>query len=224
MEEILASIRRIISDDDTGKAAKPAEPPALAKVPPVTRAQPTTSAASNSQDDIDAMLADLNSRSQSLPSMAAPTAEPAPPAPTASEVLELGEGMAAPPAPPAHFRGLDPDSDLVFADQPAPAPPEPPAHSLDEERRPFTPAPERALVSNTTEVKVDHAFNALANTVLGTHMRTLEDLVQEMLRPMLKGWLDDNLPSLVERIVRDEIERVSRGSLTARQAPPHPQR
>ncbi len=41
--------------------------------------------------------------------------------------------------------------------------------------------------------------------------RTLEDLVKEMLRPMLKSWLDDNLPGLVERIVKAEIERVSRG-------------
>jgi cell pole-organizing protein PopZ len=32
-----------------------------------------------------------------------------------------------------------------------------------------------------------------------------------MLRPMLKVWLDDNLPGLVERLVRAEIERVSRG-------------
>ena len=38
-----------------------------------------------------------------------------------------------------------------------------------------------------------------------------EDLVKEMLRPMLKSWLDDNLPGLVDRIVRAEIERVSRG-------------
>ena len=48
-------------------------------------------------------------------------------------------------------------------------------------------------------------------TVLGNNARTLEDLVKEMLRPMLKSWLDDNLPGLVERIVRAEIERVSRG-------------
>ena len=48
-------------------------------------------------------------------------------------------------------------------------------------------------------------------TVLSNNARTLEDLVKEMLRPMLKAWLDDNLPGLVERIVRAEIERVSRG-------------
>jgi cell pole-organizing protein PopZ len=41
--------------------------------------------------------------------------------------------------------------------------------------------------------------------------RTVDELVREMLRPMLKAWLDDNLPSLVERLVRSEIERVSRG-------------
>ena len=55
------------------------------------------------------------------------------------------------------------------------------------------------------------AFNTLAHTVLSNNARTLEDLVKEMLRPMLKSWLDDNLPGLVERIVKAEIERVSRG-------------
>lgn len=55
------------------------------------------------------------------------------------------------------------------------------------------------------------AFNALAQTVLVQNARTLEDLVREMLRPMLKTWLDDNLPGLVERLVRSEIERVARG-------------
>ena len=67
------------------------------------------------------------------------------------------------------------------------------------------------MLSNTTAAAVDNAFNSLANTILGNNARTLEDLVKDMLRPMLKAWLDDNLPGLVERIVRAEIERVSRG-------------
>ena len=67
------------------------------------------------------------------------------------------------------------------------------------------------MISGATMSAVDSAFNSLAHTVLGNNARTLEDLVKEMLRPMLKGWLDDNLPSMVERIVRAEIERVSRG-------------
>jgi cell pole-organizing protein PopZ len=70
---------------------------------------------------------------------------------------------------------------------------------------------EPTLVSAATSAAVDSAFNTLAQTVLVQNGRTLEDLVREMLRPLLKSWLDDNLPGLVERLVRAEIERVSRG-------------
>jgi cell pole-organizing protein PopZ len=67
------------------------------------------------------------------------------------------------------------------------------------------------LLSSLTSTAVDSAFNTLAHTVLVHNARTLEDLVREMLRPLLKNWLDDNLPGMVERLVRAEIERVSRG-------------
>jgi uncharacterized protein len=56
---------------------------------------------------------------------------------------------------------------------------------------------------------VHSAWDALAQSVLIENVRTLQDLVQEMLRPMLKSWLDDNLPAVVERLVRAEIERVA---------------
>jgi cell pole-organizing protein PopZ len=71
--------------------------------------------------------------------------------------------------------------------------------------------PQSPLLSGSTAAAVDSAFNSLAQTVLIQNARTLEDLVREMLRPLLKGWLDDNLPGIVERIVRQEMERVSRG-------------
>jgi len=67
------------------------------------------------------------------------------------------------------------------------------------------------LISREVNNAVHAAFNALAQTVLVQNAKTLEDLVKEMLRPLLKSWLDDNLPVLVERLVRAEIERVSRG-------------
>ena len=67
------------------------------------------------------------------------------------------------------------------------------------------------LISTRTDAKVASAFAQLEDFVLSTHSRTLEDLVSEMLRPLLKEWLDANLPPLVERLVREEIERVSRG-------------
>jgi hypothetical protein len=71
------------------------------------------------------------------------------------------------------------------------------------------------LISTEVNNAVHSAFNALAQTVLVDNARTLEGLVREMLRPMLKSWLDDNLPTVVERLVRAEIERVARGKTTA---------
>ena len=70
---------------------------------------------------------------------------------------------------------------------------------------------ERSMLAQSTVSAVDSAFNSLAQSVLVQNSQTLDGLVREMLRPMLKAWLDDNLPNLVERMVRAEIERVSRG-------------
>ncbi len=148
------------------------------------------------------MLADLDA-----PPKAAAAPKPAP----ASDVLDLTEAMTATTAPPPapNFRTIDGANDVIFTDRA----PEPPPRVAEEARRQFTQAavPDQALISGATMSAVDNAFNSLAHTVLGNNARTLEDLVKEMLRPMLKGWLDDNLPSMVERIVRAEIERVSRG-------------
>ena len=99
-------------------------------------------------------------------------------------------------------------TEAMTAEMPEPAPsPMPEMSELHHE-----PVPEqRPLISNSTSAAVDSAFNTLAHTVLVQNARTLEDLVREMLRPLLKSWLDDNLPGMVERLVRAEIERVSRG-------------
>ena len=109
---------------------------------------------------------------------------------------------------------------MVFEESPPPEPePAPPPRPAEEARRQYQPPPpppreehgDRGLISAATTAAVDSAFNTLAQTVLVQNGRTLEDLVREMLRPMLKTWLDDNLPGMVERLVRAEIERVSRG-------------
>ncbi len=47
--------------------------------------------------------------------------------------------------------------------------------------------------------------------ILGGSGKTIEDLVREMLRPMLKDWIDKNLPPMVERLVEREIARLTRG-------------
>ena len=69
---------------------------------------------------------------------------------------------------------------------------------------------EAGLLSREATAAVDTAFNTLAQTVK-KHEATLEDVVRETLRPVLKSWLDEKLPSLVERMVQAEIERVARG-------------
>jgi len=69
---------------------------------------------------------------------------------------------------------------------------------------------QRALLSSRAGAAVSASFDDLARSMI-TNTPRLEALVEGMLRPMLRGWLDDNLPLLVERLVREEIERVSRG-------------
>jgi len=189
MEEILASIRRIISDDE----AKPAEEAAAPAAEPE------------------------------------PESQPAPVAALDDDVLDLGAeaalivAPAAEPVPPAAF--VD-DSDITFLDeQPAAAsPPEPPAAPVEPPPAPYRPEPQpqpqaafaavpdmASLLSDQASSVVTNAFGQLASTVLSNNARTLEDLVKDMLKPMLKTWLDDNLPTMVERLVRTEIERVARG-------------
>ena len=76
-------------------------------------------------------------------------------------------------------------------------------------------APVQELAEPLTSVQTDDAvaasFGALSASVAMHSAEMIESLTREMLRPMLKSWLDDNLPSLVERLVRAEIQRVARG-------------
>ena len=72
------------------------------------------------------------------------------------------------------------------------------------------PIPEPGLLSREATAAVGSAFNTLTETVK-KYEPTLEDVVRETLRPMLKSWLDENLPRVVERMVQAEIERVTRG-------------
>lgn len=243
MEEILASIRRIIADDEAkpppAEAAKPAPAPAAAPAPkpqamadiPLSKVAPAKPAAEkpapppaakpaapppapaadagpNNQDDIDALLAGLDEATPA-PEIRAPEPEPEP------DVLELTDEMAmdpepTPAPPPPSFHRVEPRDDLEFAETPPPRPTPAPSYAPVDFDAPPLP-PQQPILAQSTVSAVESAFNSLAHTVLSSNARTLEDLVKEMLRPMLKSWLDDNLPGLVERIVKAEIERVSRG-------------
>lgn len=68
-----------------------------------------------------------------------------------------------------------------------------------------------ALVTNQLQTAVTATLATFADTALRETGQSFDQVVHELLRPMVKTWLDDNLPTIVERVVRAEIERVSRG-------------
>lgn len=185
MEEILASIRRIIADDhDTAKGgfSAPAKPE-----PAFMTAQPR----------VDVAQAFTEVMPPSAPSPSSPLTERRNgDAEDASEAIDLDAADLEEPveaeAPAAEEMNVDMEPDVIH-------------------QRDLEPLAEDHLLSRVTDQSVSHAFNMLTHTVLTHNARTLEDLVKDMLRPMLKNWLDENLPTIVERLVRSEIERVARG-------------
>lgn len=82
--------------------------------------------------------------------------------------------------------------------------------SLENELGPERPAQE-PVASPATDRAVGASFGALSASVAMQNPEAIENLMREMLRPMLKIWLDDNLPRLAERMVRAEIQRIARG-------------
>jgi uncharacterized protein len=198
MEEILASIRRIIAEGDSEKPApRPVEAPGVELNP---------DAAASSLGAARAMGKSYPTPSPETPTSIIGSFPGAAKSPRSASVLDISEPMtssaarvAAPtleskPVSAAPIDHANADADEAASES---------RGGRDDERS--------SLMSTATSAAVDSAFNALAQTVLVHNARTLEDLVREMLRPMLKVWLDDNLPGMVERLVRAEIERVSRG-------------
>ena len=161
MEDILASIRRILSEDEAAAA---------------------------------------NASAGAAPGAAhaAPAAAPVPHTP--------------PHEPPAEEEGvllLD-DSMMIGA----PAPDSMPLETTHEPSPAVDPA--TGLLAPETEAAATASVGTLLRSLSSDRHAevhrggpTLEDLVRESLRPMLKSWLDVHLPPLVERAVRTEIERIS---------------
>lgn len=189
MEEILASIRRIISEDEAGLGAlKPVEPDSPpAKIPNV----PVSAA------DIDALFSARVSEFAPLETRVEPKAELTP---------AIAPAPVPPPVEPRMLRStlppvVEPVRAMPRVERPLPPVAQPAASE---------PPASGPLLSPATDAIIQSAFGDLSNTVLSGNSRTIDDLVKDMLRPMLKTWLDTNLPPLVERLVRDEIERLSR--------------
>ena len=182
MEEILASIRRIISEDEA--PAEPAEPAAAVAEAPEPEPPP--------------------------PPVLAPVAEPVAEAPVMEEpavvtseedeVLELTDRVETPALAPAETHG---DIDVYAARDPEPrSAARPAAREPDEDQ----------LISRGAAESAASAFGHLAQSLsMPKDGRTLEDVVRELLRPLLKTWLDEHLPEIVQARVEAEVERIARG-------------
>jgi uncharacterized protein len=80
---------------------------------------------------------------------------------------------------------------------------EPAANSVEPSAEP--------LLSPEANEAVALSFGALSGNLEVRSAELADGMVRDMLRPMVKTWLDENLPTVVERLVRDEIQRIARG-------------
>jgi cell pole-organizing protein PopZ len=246
MEEILASIRRIIEDSDGGRKpveaaesilaaedaagemdspdveefrmelragnpeSEPRKPVSLAEVQAQVASGRPSSAARDVASSIDPAPARAVTLAEVGARLAAERGDDT--APAAVDAVPFERNLEAPAAPKADESPIlhaeshagEPqieidDADLVLQDE---SDPEPAAQSAV--LRP-------SLVSEQTSRQVAAAFGELSEAFASRSKKSFDEMAEEMLRPMLQDWLDNNLPTLVERLVREEIERVARG-------------
>ena len=193
MEEILAYIRRIISEaeapadapkpEDAAEpepvAAAPAEPepPAIAPSAPQPQAEPLHTTSDHDVLDL-------------TPDMAAPA--------NAETIGDLDVYTPEPAAEPAPTR-------------PAAAPTAPPVMA---EMAAAPVADNEPLVSGAAAMAAASAFSQLAQRVaMPPSGQTLDDVVRELLRPLLKDWLDQHLAGIVQARVEQEVQRLARGGV-----------
>jgi uncharacterized protein len=163
MEEILASIRRIIEDEQDGSEPKPK----VKAIEPEKRPEPEIVFADDAVEDSEE-----------------------------EEPMELGAAHAA-----------DPPAQEVAMEEPAMD-----VLELADVAQPVAPLPPEKLVSDSVEGLATSQLSQLSGLLVRGYPgseNTLEGLVRDMLRPMLKDWLDKNLPDLVEQMVAREIARIS---------------
>lgn len=168
MEEILASIRRIISEDDAPVDAAAAPPPEPVAVPEPVAAAPEPAAPAQDDEDDDAL--ELTEKVDAIGDLEVY-------APTTTSIPEP-ETEAGP---------------VVAAPEPQVAP------------------AAASLVGEQAASAAASAFGQLSAAIaMPSETRNLEDIVREMLRPMLQQWLDANLPAIVRQSVEAEVERIAR--------------
>ncbi len=192
MEEILASIRRIISEDgdepkpEAESAPPPAPEPEMEEPEPIVELEPEP--------------------------VYEPEPEPEPFFEPEPEPVFAAPPPPPPPPPPVYMRPMDDDElELTEVVEPVQRRPDP---LFDEPVRRLPPLePGEGLMSKRESEQASAAFLQLKGllTYGPGGPRTVEELVEDMLRPMLREYLDRELPNLVERMVDQEIARLARG-------------
>lgn len=186
MEEILASIRRIISEDGD-EIVDGGDRPASADEDDVAEDEPEPVVALVEDDDGEDDILEL------------------------TDVIE-DQAEEEPVPEPESLPDPEPEpvleDDLEIADEPEPEispEPEPEIETLEDDEKLVSDEVEEVSVASMSGLTA-----ALASTAkVGDGDKTLEELTKELLRPVLKQWLDENLPDMVERIVREEVERIA---------------
>ncbi|MAZ98767.1 MAG: hypothetical protein CMM39_04980 [Rhodospirillaceae bacterium] len=185
MEEILASIRRIISDDDDQSKTEETQVDPDPAEPDESIEDQETNQALSPTDAVDP-VAELEVDDDD----------------DDDEVLDLTDMDVADPEPLFEQQAYQVPVPPVAAPEPPPSPA--PQHNQDK------------LVSTSQASETIDEFTKLGNKLyedvkelpIGNGAVTLEELTRELVRPMLKEWLDQHLPITVERLVREEIERL----------------
>lgn len=216
MEEILSSIRRIISDDDQEEpdegadASAPAEGDSADEEPAIAEEAEAEADTESTDDEVldltqmvneDGSVTDLEEEVEPDPEPVAEEAEPEPEDDFVLEAEPEPESEAEPELEPDFDISPISDPDMPDMDVAADV-------GLDAE------AVEAGIVDKVTAQATAAALNQLVVDMpsyvgMGQGL-SLEEIVKELLRPLLKEWLDQNLPGMAERLVQEEISRISR--------------
>ena len=233
MENLLASIRQAIDEDMSG-SSRPVEGGAAAAIRGAMeelRARPSTGSGSRelgAASEISELRNKIN-RSRGVPvepktpfaqimagQVKLPQAKPSQlPAPVQHNVYSNSASQAyqqAPAAAPHHDVSHAEYESQGYAEGSQPEWASEPYQHYEGGAEPGYGYEHPQLLSHATADAAQGSFNELANALMARAMgeRSIEDMTQELLKAMLRNWLDANLPGLVERLVREEIERVAR--------------
>ncbi|MER9073653.1 PopZ family protein [Mesorhizobium sp. M0904] len=177
---------------------------------PVPPAKPERPAMAKAAETTDTIIADWRREIAAVGDAMAKPVRAEPPTPDAEPKAEVFENEAtAGPAPEPSEIGPE-----LSESGPEPSKLGPESSTIGLARRAASePPPARpAILSEHTGRQVAAAFGELSDAFASRSKKTFDEMAEEMLRPMLQDWLDNNLPTLVERLVREEIERVARGA------------